>query len=132
MGMMRFKNGEFAFVEGNYITVGGMDDKVEIYGTEGVIKVDLTFGSPIQCYSRKGISYSIEKTDHNIGWTSPAVDEFLNLGYVHEMKYFVDCVRNDRQPFYGVNSQAALACLEIVQAFYESNEKGKTITGEWT
>jgi hypothetical protein len=38
---------------------------------------------------------------------------------------------NDRDPFYGVDAKAALACLEIVQAFYESNETGKTITGEW-
>ena len=79
MGMMRFAEGEFAFIEGNYITVGGMDDKVEIYGTDGVLKIDLTFGSPISCYSRSGISYSIEKADHNLGWTKPAVDELNNL-----------------------------------------------------
>ena len=89
MGMMRFSDGEFAFIEGNYITYGGMDDTVEIYGTQGVIKVDLTFGSPITCYSQPGISYSIEKTDHNIGWTKPAVDEFYNLGYVSELAYFI-------------------------------------------
>jgi predicted dehydrogenase len=131
MGMMRFKNGEFGFVEGNYITTGGMDDKVEIYGTEGVIKVDLTFGSPIDCYSRPGISYSIEKTDHNLGWTKPAVDEFYNLGYVPELEYFVDCVRKDKEPFYGVDGKAGLACVELVKAFYESNETGKTVYGEW-
>lgn len=131
MGMMRFKNGEFAFVEGNYITVGGMDDKIEIYGSEGVIKVDLTFGSPIDCYSRPGISYSIEKTDHNLGWTRPAVDEFLNLGYVAELKHFVDCVLGKAEPFYGVDGPSAVACVELVKAFYKSNETGKTVYGEW-
>lgn len=131
MGMLRFKNGEFAFVEGNYITVGGMDDKVEIYGTEGVLKVDLTFGSPIVCYSRQGISYSIEKTDYNMGWTRPAVDEFLNLGYVPELKFFVDCVLNKEDVFYGVNGQTGVVCVELVKAFYESNESGKTVYGEW-
>jgi len=131
MGMMRFKNGEFAFVEGNYITVGGMDDKVEIYGTEGVLKVDLTFGSPLDCYSREGISYSIEKTDHNIGWTRPAVDEFLNLGYVPELKHFTDCVMGKQKLFYGVNGRAGIAGVGLVRAFYDSNEKGKTIYGEW-
>ena len=59
------------------------------------------------------------------------MDEFLNLGYVPELKYFVDCVMNDLDPFYGVDAKAALACLEIVQDFYESNKTGKTITGEW-
>ena len=131
VGILRFRNGEFGLVEGNYITVGGMDDKVEIYGSEGVLKVDLTFGSPIQCYSRPGISYSIEKTDHNLGWTKPAVDEFYNLGYVEELRYFVDCVRNDEQPFYGVNGPSALACIELVEAFYQSNETGQTVRGNW-
>ncbi len=131
MGMLRFRNGEFAFVEGNYITVGGMDDKVEIYGTDGVIKVDLTFGSPINCYSRPGLAYSIEKTDHNLGWTRPAVDEFLNLGYVPEMKHFIDCVLGVKETFYGVDGNAAVACVELVKAFYESNETGKTIYGKW-
>ena len=131
MGMMRFRDGEFAFVEGNYITVGGMDDKIEIYGTDGVLKVDLTFSSPIHCYSKQGIAYSIEKTDHNLGWTRPAVDEFFNLGYVPELKHFVDCVLGTREPFYGVDGRAAVACVELVKAFYESNETGKTIYGQW-
>ena len=43
----------------------------------------------------------------------------------------VDCGMNDMDPFYGVDTKATVACLEIVQAFYESNETGKTITGEW-
>ncbi|UCF38195.1 MAG: Gfo/Idh/MocA family oxidoreductase [Acidobacteriota bacterium] len=131
MGMMRFKKGQFAFAESNYITQGGMDDKIEIYGTKGVIKVDLTFSSAVNCYSMNGIAYSIEKADINVGWTKPAVDEFYNLGYVTEMEYFVDCVIQDRQPKYGVDGRAGLATVEIIQAFYESNEKGKTIYGEW-
>jgi predicted dehydrogenase len=131
MGMMRFKDGAFGFVEGNYITRGGMDDKVEIYGTKGVLKVDLTFGSPVQCYAPDGVQYAIEKTDHTLGWTKPAVDEFYNLGYVPELAYFVDCVRKNREPFYGVDGRAGLACVELVQAFYRSNEEGKTVYGEW-
>lgn len=131
MGMLRFKNGEFGFVEGNYITHGGMDDKVEIYGTEGVIKVDLTFSSAINCYSTRGVAYSIEKQDITKGWTKPAVDEFYNLGYVTELAYFVDCVRKAEQPFYGVNGEAGLATIQVIDAFYRSNAEGKTIYGEW-
>lgn len=131
MGMMRFNEGQFAFIEGNYITYGGMDDTVEIYGTEGVIKVNLTFGSPITCYSRPGISYSIEKTDHNIGWTKPAVDEFYNLGYVSELAYFIDCIRGKESLFYGVDGPAGLAGLKLVKSFYQSNEEGRTIRGRW-
>jgi predicted dehydrogenase len=131
VGLMRFENGEFGLVEGNFITVGGMDDTVEIYGSEGVLKAALTFGSNIDCYSARGISYSIEKAEYNQGWTRPAVDEFLNLGYVDEMAHFVDCVIADREPDYGVSGGAGVTCLELVHAFYESNREGRVVQGRW-
>jgi len=131
MGILRFESGTYGFVEGNYITLGGMDDKVEIYGTEGTIKADLTHSSSIDLYSPKGVSYTIEKLDHNRGWLKPAVDEYYNLGYVSELAYFADCVRFDREPFYGVNGDAGLACLEIIHALYESSDTGRTVCGRW-
>jgi predicted dehydrogenase len=130
-GMMKFRNGQWGFIEGNYITVGGMDDKIEIYGSEGVIKVDLTFGSNIDVYSRDGYKYCIEKADNTIGWTKPAVDEFYNLGYVEELAYFIDCVRKDEEPKYELSGEMGLACLKVIKAMYESSEKGETVKGEW-
>ena len=127
VGMMRFADGQRALVEGNYITVGGMDDKVEIYGTEGVIKVDLTHSSNVSVYSRPGYSYWIEKADHALGWTRPVVDEFHGLGYVDELRYAVECVRTDTEPKYGVSGQLGLACLEVIEAMYESSASGRTV-----
>ena len=131
LGIMKFANGEHALVEGNYITVGGMDDKIEIYGTEGRVKVDLTLGSNVEVYSRTGYSYCIEKADNTLGWTRPAVDEFYNLGYVDELAYAVDCVRNDTQPKYACSGRMGKACVEIVQVMYESDRTGRTVRGEW-
>jgi predicted dehydrogenase len=128
-GILKFADGRHAFIEGNYITVGGMDDVVEVYGAEGRLTVNLTFGSNISVYSRGGYSYAIEKTDFTHGWTKPAVDEFYNLGYVHELAYFVDCILNDQEPFFGVDGAAGLACLQIVDALYRSAAEGKTVTG---
>ena len=131
VGIMRFANGQHAFIEGNYITVGGMDDKVEIYGTEGVVRADLTFGSCVDVYSRPGYAYAIEKTDNTLGWTKPAVDEFYNLGYVGQLAYAVDCVINDTLPMYGISGQAGLSCLEIVKAMYQSAAELRTLQGSW-
>lgn len=131
MGMMKFAGGQQAFIEGNYITVGGMNDMVEIYGETGNVKVDLTFGSPLNVYSSEGYSYCIEKADTTKGWTRPAVDEFYNLGYVHELAYAVDCVINNREPVYGCSPELGLACVEIISAMYESSEKGSVVRGEW-
>jgi predicted dehydrogenase len=131
LGILKFANGEHALIEGNYITVGGMDDKVEIYGSEGNLKADLTFGSCLNVYSRPGYAYALEKTDNTLGWTKPAVDEFLNLGYVDELAYAVDCVRQNRDPVYGCSGALGLACIEIVSALYDSNTAGAVVRGSW-
>ena len=129
--MLKFESGRYAFCEGNYITVGGMDDKVEIYGAEGRLNIDLTFSSPIQAYSRPGLAYAIEKTDTTKHWTWPAVDEFANLGYVEQLRYFIECVIKDEEPKFGIRGEDGLACVEIVTAAYESARTGKTVKGNW-
>lgn len=131
IGIMKFANGEVCFVEGNYITVGGMDDKIEIYGTEGVIKIDLTFGSPLSVYSRPGYEYCIEKADTTMGWTKPAVDEFLNLGYVDELANVVNCILSDGNPEYHTGADLGVACIEIIEAMYRSNEIRSSVNGNW-
>ena len=131
MGMMKFASGAHAFVEGNYVTVGGMRDNVEIYGSEGNLCVDMTMGSPISLYSRPGVAYTIEKTDNTLGWSKPAVDEFYNLGYVHELAAFVESVRTGSDVLWGCSAEAGLACIEIIEAMYKSAAEKKTITGRW-
>ena len=59
------------------------------------------------------------------------MDEYFNLGYVKEIEYFVDCVINDKNPKYGVDGDAGLATLEVIDAFYRSCEEGCTVYGNW-
>ncbi len=125
--LVMLENGARGFVEGNYITCGGMDDKIEIYGTEGNIHIDLTKGSPMSVYSRSGYEYAVEKADFTKGWTKPAVDEFMSLGYVNEIAHFVDCVQNDKQPQKGTSGEDGIKALAVTFAIYESAEKGRLI-----
>ncbi len=121
--LVNLDKGTRAFVEGNYITCGGMDDKIEIYGSEGNIHIDLTMGSPLTVYSRSGYKYAIEKADFTHGWTKPAVDEFISLGYVNEIAHFVDCVQKDLNPQVGTTGEDGLKSLAVIMAIYESAEK---------
>ncbi len=127
VAVMTFANGVKAVCEGNYLTCGGMDDFVEIYGSDGVIKVDVTFGSPLRVYSRPGYAYAVEKADTTKGWTQPAVDEFNSLGYCGEISAFVDCVRFDRPAQRGLTGQDGLVSLGIVLAAYRSSETGRAV-----
>ena len=127
IGILSFEGGRQAVVEGNYITTGGMDDVVEFYGTDGVLKLDLTFGSPLSVYSRKGYGYAVEKADFTHGWTRPAVDEYYSLGYRDELKHFVDCVRDGREQAAGTTAADGLEVLRTIRTVYEANQSGKMI-----
>jgi predicted dehydrogenase len=127
VALFTFENGVQGFAEGNYITLGGMDDTVEIYGDKGALKVELSLGSPIHVFSRVGYAYSVEKADSQLGWTRPAVDELWQLGYPPEVEYFVGCVRDGREPMIGVRGEDGLASMEVAFAAYESARRGCTV-----
>ncbi len=127
VAILTFKDGTFALVEGNYLTLGGLDDQIEIYGTKGNIKVKLSQGSPIKVYSSCGYGYAIEKAETTKGWTAPAMDEELSLGYVSEIAYFVECVRLNKEIMPGVRGEDGRAALEIAMAIYRSIELEKAV-----
>lgn len=126
IGILEYSNGKVAQVEGNYVTFGGMDDTIEIFGTEGVIKVDLTQGSPLRVFSREGLEYTVEKAEVKTGWSFPAVDEYSSLGYQDEIKHFVGCVQGRHELKKGVRGEDGLEALKILSLLYESARQGKS------
>ena len=126
-GILTFEDNTFALIEGNYVTFGGLDNRIEIYGTKGNIKVNLTQGSPILVYSSIGYEYAIEKAETTKGWTFPAVDEESSLGYENEISYFVDCVKLNKEVMKGVRGKDGRIALQVVMDIYESAKNGGTI-----
>jgi len=127
VAFLTLADGARAVIEGNYVTQGGMDDCVELFGSEGVVKVDLTFGSPISVYSTRGYSYVVEKADMSTGWSRPAVDEFYSLGYQNELAAFVKCVKDDLPVPEGGRGIDGLAALAVIQAAYISAREGRPV-----
>ncbi|MCX7787431.1 MAG: Gfo/Idh/MocA family oxidoreductase [Spirochaetes bacterium] len=122
-----YKDGTRALVEGNYITRGGMEDVVEVYGSEGRIRVDLTFGSPLSVFSLKGISYAVEKAEFTQGWTKPAIDEYESLGYKRELAHFLACLKGEETQARGTTAEAGFDVLRIIDAIYRSNREERTL-----
>ena len=127
VGILTYTNGPRVLIEANYITIGGMDDIVEFYGTEGVLKVDMTFGNPLSVYSRKGFKYAVEKADTTKGWTKPAVNEHESLGYKDEMKHFLDCVEGSSVQHPGTTVETGLNALKIIHSLYQSNKEKRGV-----
>ena len=96
--IIEFENGVTAVIENSWAKHGGMDDRSEVHGTGGVIYADLFMGNASVAYSKEGYGYAMEKADTTVGWSFPVFEEAFNQGYPHELKHFIECVRQDKQP----------------------------------
>jgi len=128
--LMKFEDGTSALLESNYVTMGGMEDVIDIYGTEGCIHIDLTFSSPIRCYSIPGVSYTVEKAEVTTGWSRPAVDEKFNLGYISEIRHFMECCLKDEDARTGLRGIDGLEALEVINLIYRSAREGIRISND--
>jgi len=124
LGVLKYSDGKVAQIEGNYVTQGGMDDVVEMFGTDGVIKVDLTQGSPLKVFSQKGLDYTVEKAKVKSGWSFPAIDEYSSLGYQGEIEHFVNCVLGKTDLQKGVRGEDGLKVIKTIKEIYNSAESG--------
>ncbi|HEY5749677.1 MAG TPA: Gfo/Idh/MocA family oxidoreductase [Chryseolinea sp.] len=123
--IVEFENGVTAVAENSWAKHGGMDDKSEVYGTEGVIYADLFLGNAALAYSKNGYGYAMEKADTTAGWSFPIFEEVFNQGYPHELKHFIECVQQNKEPL--VTGELGRAVLEVIYAAYAAAGQGKRI-----
>src|SRR5262249_35961582 len=114
-----------AIAEESWAKPGGMDDRAEVYGSEGVAYADLLRGNAIHTYSKRGYGYAVEKAGATQGWSFTIYEEAWNYGVPQEMAHFVSCVRVDRQPL--CTGEDGKAVLEAIFAAYASAAAGKRI-----
>lgn len=127
---MNFKDGTYATLEANYVTVGGMEDMVDIYCEQGCIHVDLSFSGPVKVFSIPGLDYTVEKAEITTGWSTPAVDEKYNLGYTGEILHFMECAAADKDAMVGLRGVDGLETLEVINLIYKSSREGIRIQNE--
>jgi len=124
--LVEFEGGGIALIEDSWVRHGGMDDRIELYGTTGVVYCDLLHGSSMETYSVDGYGYAVEKAGDTKGWTFTVFEEAHLYGFPHEMRHFTQCVLNN-QPA-RETGEDGVATLEIIYAAYESAGTGRRIT----
>ena len=102
-----------------------MDDRVEVYGESGVVYADLFVGNSALTYSEKGYGYAMEKAGSTKGWTFTIFEEAFNQGYPQELKHFIECVRENKEPL--ITGDDGRAVLEIMNAAYHSARTGQRV-----
>ena len=123
--ILEFANDVVAVAEESWTKLGGMDDRAEVYGSEGVAYADLLHGNSIETYSSEGYDYSVEKAGSTRGWSFTIYEEAWNYGFHAEMAHFVDCVQNDKPPL--VTGEDARVVMEVLFAAYESARTGQKV-----
>ena len=123
--ILELEGGATALAEVSWSKQGGMDDRAEVHGSQGVAYADLLHGNAIETYSAVGYDYAVEKAGSTKGWSFTIYEEAWNYGFHAEMAHFVDCVQNDRKPL--VTGEDGRAVLEAVFAAYESARTGRKV-----
>ena len=123
--ILEFANGAIAVAEESWTKLGGMDDRAEVHGSQGVAFADLLHGNAIETYSATGYDYAVEKAGSTVGWSFTIYEEIWNYGFVQEMAHFVDCVKNDLPPL--VTGEDARVVMEVLFAAYESAGSGRKV-----
>ena len=123
--VLKFQSGGIAHCELSWTTQGGLDLRNEVHGSLGSIFTDVTRSTPIVSFTPKAAGYVIEKADIDFGWTRPLPEEAFAYGYQAEMRHFVDCARNGRQPRETYEDGYIVNC--ILDAGYQSMRSKKWV-----
>jgi myo-inositol 2-dehydrogenase / D-chiro-inositol 1-dehydrogenase len=123
--ILKMEGNVTAIAEESWAKPGGMDDRAEVYGSEGVAYADVLRGNAIQTYSKRGYGYAVEKAGQTQGWSFTMFEENWNYGFPQEMAHFVSCVRDDKQPL--CTGEDGKAVLEVIFAAYQSASEGRRV-----
>jgi predicted dehydrogenase len=123
IGILYFENDAQVVIEESWTAPGGYDMRIELFGTEGQIKVAPTFSNLLSVYSKNGYGYAVEKAETTKGWTFPVPAEAWSFGYPQEISHFMDCISKNEKPF--TNSDYGYKVLNIVETMYKSAKSKK-------
>jgi predicted dehydrogenase len=115
---LTFEGGVSACCEASWILQGGMQSRLEVWGTRGHLEVDLLGGTGIRVFTARGSATA--RTGP--GWGPALSDWVAENGYPQELSHFLRCFRSGDTP--SESGADGLAVLEILCAAYASAARG--------
>jgi predicted dehydrogenase len=118
---LEFGDGSTATCEASWVLQGGMQSRLELWGTEGHLDVDLLHGTGIELYTHRG------SPQHGAppGWTMTQSNWIVENGYPQELSHFLRCFQEGTPP--RESGEDGLVVLEILLAAYESAATGRSV-----
>ena len=130
VAVLRFENGAVAELVNSWAVQGGLDVRLEVFGTEGTVFIDQGRGANgMKVFSQKGYGAdpAVEASlrPHvapTKGWSFPFADEWGTHGHLQEIRHFVDCLTGGATP--ACTLEEGLAGLYVIDALYRSARSG--------
>ncbi len=128
-GIICFEDGTTAVVLGSDITLGGIENWVNIYASNARIECNLSKNNAVMAYAptenQFETAYTIEKTETKAGWSNAQPDEGWMLGFPYELQDFIESILTKKQPT--SNLELAIWTTKVMYAAYLSAETGQRI-----
>ncbi len=129
-GLITFEDGTNAVVIASDVTLGGIENWLNIYGSTTRIETKISNNNAVMAYAptekQFKDAYTIEKTETKAGWSHAQPDEDWMTGYPAEAEDFVYSVLEKREPL--SNLDLAIWTTKVMYAAYLSAESGQRIT----
>jgi predicted dehydrogenase len=127
--VIAFDDGSRATVIVSDVGLGGLNTRVTVFMTDGVIKANMTSNDAIETYAPDSLvfhgEYFTEKLETKAGWNRPSCDEDWFRGFSQEIADFVSAIHEGREPRSGID--LAVECVNVIYAAYPSAETGSRV-----
>ncbi len=111
-----FEGGAQALVEGSWLLKGGMQSRLEVWGSEGYAEADLLQRTGLRRFAAGGAAPS---------WSEENADWLWENGYPQELSHFLHCFRDGSEP--EESGADGLVVLEVLSAAYASAARGARV-----
>jgi predicted dehydrogenase len=125
--LVKHEGGVLGQSENSWTAMGGLDIRLEVYGTEGTIFVDSSRETGIKMFTvaSAGSHYIVEKADSTQGWSYPTWHEYVTNGYADEMRHFIGSISSGKRPI--ETFEDGLLVNQVIDAAYRSSRESRWI-----
>lgn len=127
--IVTFEDGTNAVICANDITLGGIDNWLNLYASNTRIECRISQNDAVRAYAPSerelADAYTVEKRETAAGWAPAQPDEHWMTGYPFELQDFLEAVLDKRQPL----SDLALAVWTVKTMYcaYLSAQTGRRV-----
>jgi predicted dehydrogenase len=99
--LVSHEGSELTQAENSWAAHGGLDIRIEVYGSEGAVFIDATKGTGLQLFTvapEDKVGSIVEKAEAKKGWMFPTWNEIVAYGYDGELRHFISAIQEGKNP----------------------------------